>query len=506
MRKDLIVRGLATFSVVTALALPAFLAGNMAVAQDGPPPMPANCVPIAQGLMDPRGIVVADDGTVYIAEAGIGGDEEVFAIAGEGTPASAEPLTTRGLTGQITKIAPDGTTSVLASGLPSYVFGTEFVGPAGAVLVDTTLYVAVGGPGPGTPAIEPIANQNSVVAINTETGEITPIADINTYELTKNPDPNALDSNVFGIAAGDGVLYVADAGGNAVYKIDLATNELSLFAVIPGIPMPGFANEARGGAEEIDPVPTSIVVNEDGSLLVGLLSGGPFPPGAAGYYPVAADGTVGELVSGMTMVMDLERGPDGLVYSTSFASDLIAGNPFGSVSRVNDDGTISVVVPALFLGSGLGFAADGGLYVNALSSGQPGNPPSGVTLKCDISDEAVAAAVAAAEAMAAPPDAEATPVEEGAAAPAEVSVEAVDIAFSTDTIEIAADTDVTFTITNNGGAAHDFVIEGTDYNTGYLNGGQSATLVVNLPAGEYTFYCSVPGHRPAGMVGTIIVT
>ncbi len=31
------------------------------------------------------------------------------------------------------------------------------------------------------------------------------------------------------------------------------------------------------------------------------------------------------------------------------------------------------------------------------------------------------------------------------------------------------------------------------------------TLVLNLPAGNYTYYCSVPGHRQAGMVGTLTV-
>ena len=35
--------------------------------------------------------------------------------------------------------------------------------------------------------------------------------------------------------------------------------------------------------------------------------------------------------------------------------------------------------------------------------------------------------------------------------------------------------------------------------------GDTETLTLNLPAGTYTFYCNVPGHRAAGMEGTLTV-
>ncbi len=36
--------------------------------------------------------------------------------------------------------------------------------------------------------------------------------------------------------------------------------------------------------------------------------------------------------------------------------------------------------------------------------------------------------------------------------------------------------------------------------------GGSKTLTLNLKPGKYTFYCSVPGHRQAGMEGTLTVS
>ena len=36
--------------------------------------------------------------------------------------------------------------------------------------------------------------------------------------------------------------------------------------------------------------------------------------------------------------------------------------------------------------------------------------------------------------------------------------------------------------------------------------GGSKTLTLTLKPGKYTFYCTVPGHRQAGMEGTLNVS
>jgi len=91
--------------------------------------------------------------------------------------------------------------------------------------------------------------------------------------------------------------------------------------------------------------------------------------------------------------------------------------------------------------------------------------------------------------------------EDGTAA----TIRAFDIGYNQTAITVAADTDVTITLINDGVAEHDLVIEGTEFGTELLAGGESAELVINLPAGTYVYYCTVAGHRAAGMLGTLTV-
>jgi uncharacterized cupredoxin-like copper-binding protein len=58
-----------------------------------------------------------------------------------------------------------------------------------------------------------------------------------------------------------------------------------------------------------------------------------------------------------------------------------------------------------------------------------------------------------------------------------------------------------FAVKNDGKVPHDFVVKGNgvDEKTKLLNPGDSATLDVDLKPGTYDVYCSVPGHKQAGM-------
>jgi plastocyanin len=85
-----------------------------------------------------------------------------------------------------------------------------------------------------------------------------------------------------------------------------------------------------------------------------------------------------------------------------------------------------------------------------------------------------------------------------------VTVESYDIYFEPSELSIPADTDVTVSLPNEGVTLHNFSIDelGIDVD---IDPGATEETVINAPAGTYEFYCNVPGHKPAGMVGTLTV-
>jgi uncharacterized cupredoxin-like copper-binding protein len=81
------------------------------------------------------------------------------------------------------------------------------------------------------------------------------------------------------------------------------------------------------------------------------------------------------------------------------------------------------------------------------------------------------------------------------------------LAFDQSSLSAAAGS-ATFEFSNPASLGHDFCLEqdGTEVGcTDVISGGDSDTLDADLEAGEYTFYCSVDGHREGGMEGTLTV-
>ena len=80
----------------------------------------------------------------------------------------------------------------------------------------------------------------------------------------------------------------------------------------------------------------------------------------------------------------------------------------------------------------------------------------------------------------------------------------VDVAFQPKRLTIGADTDATISLPNTGASLHTFVIDDLAIDV-EVKPGETGSVTISAPAGTYTYYCSVPGHRAAGMEGTLTV-
>lgn len=79
------------------------------------------------------------------------------------------------------------------------------------------------------------------------------------------------------------------------------------------------------------------------------------------------------------------------------------------------------------------------------------------------------------------------------------------LSFDTDSLEAQAG-EVTVTMDNPSSNPHNIAIEGQGVDEkGEVVTQAESRVSAQLEAGEYAFYCSVPGHRQGGMEGTLTV-
>jgi uncharacterized cupredoxin-like copper-binding protein len=80
-----------------------------------------------------------------------------------------------------------------------------------------------------------------------------------------------------------------------------------------------------------------------------------------------------------------------------------------------------------------------------------------------------------------------------------------DFFYAPNTLTIRTDQDVPLLLRNDGGTTHTFVIDELAVDVD-LAPGATRSIVINAPAGQYAFYCRIPGHKAFGMTGTLNVT
>lgn len=398
-----------TFSIAAGAATLATGVASRAVAQDatpvgggtppppGLPPLPEGATVVATGLFNPRYIAFADDGTMYVTEQGTGGDEEVAfgpppgtpeaTPVVEGTPAAGPPTdeaVTRGFTGQVSQVDPDGVQSVTISELASYSIG---VGPTGIAVQDGMVYFSIGGAAVQA-GVEPLEGENGLHRYDPATGETVQLAEFNTYEVENNPDGTDVNPNLYAVSVGDsdGRITVNDAGSNTIFSVDPETGEFQLRGVVPDLN--GLTAKDEEGAITDDPprqpVPT-------GGTFVGTayhvaILSEDWPENGPSIAKVDGDGmfaTFTPVYRGGSYVTGLATGPDGQIYFSQLFDDP-AGPPMGSVFRVNTaDATAEPVVEGLVMPHGIAFDGDGNLYVTIYALMSAPGAPAGQVVRFD---------------------------------------------------------------------------------------------------------------------------
>jgi plastocyanin/mono/diheme cytochrome c family protein len=243
----------------------------------------------------------------------------------------------------------------------------------------------------------------------------------------------------------------------------------------------------------------------------------PPPPAAetavasAGGTQAASDGgssASGVPASGLTLTMhDISFDPTTLTIPSNTAVTIHVVNEGAALHNFSmpDQGVSVDVEP--------GQSAD--VEIPALPAGDynfdcdvPGHKEAGMVGTLTASDSATLPEGAASAAS--PPPASGTPAgpaegtetSGGGQAASGLTLEAVDIAFKPTELTVKADTPTTVTITNTGAALHNFSVAELGVSVD-IQPGETQTVEINAPAGSYQFYCDVPGHKEAGMVGTL---
>ncbi|MCY1144477.1 ScyD/ScyE family protein [Actinoplanes sp. Pm04-4] len=94
----------------------------------------------------------------------------------------------------------------------------------------------------------------------------------------------------------------------------------------------------RGTPVRMPAVPTAVAQGPDGAFYVGELTGFPFPPGRARVWRVVPGQPPEVYAGGLTAVVDLAWGPDGLYVLELAKNGLLSGDRTGALVRVGEQG------------------------------------------------------------------------------------------------------------------------------------------------------------------------
>ena len=333
------------------------------------PPTPPNATIIASGLNGPRGLAFGPDGTLYVAEAGTGGSVSTVGACTQVIPPIGSYL--GGTTGRISAVDTHGNRTTLASGLPSALAAQGDVnGVSDLAFLDGKLYalLAGGGCSHGNATLP-----NGIVKVNLNSGKWSYITDLSLFyqgHPVATPDsadfePDgvpysliAYNDRLYAVEPNHGQVTETAADGSTKQVIDLSFSQAH---IVPTSILARDNNLYLGnlGQFPIQQTFERVITLSQNLGFLETMPGLETKPADLNKFRVANSR------AGFTTIVSLKLGPDGLLYVLELSdADGFPGLGNGKVIRLKTDGTLQEVVTGLSVPTGMTFGPDNALYVS----------------------------------------------------------------------------------------------------------------------------------------------